>query len=266
VDERFLYKPLRDIFEKYSTNQYTDDGYYYWYVDGAKVLHWSQGDNYDSETYDYTTDATLAFKYSVDTKAVVNYVICRCGTDPAGNAITPKPVIDESSKSKYGTKFHLYVDRATYCQELNRADVNKSYSNETALNTTYPDFSSSFTTTWTFAGTTQVIEGITCTNGSAVVIPSGTQSTQEDKYTAIIRAHIEAFVTKEAQAYIDLRENGLNKVDLTFKVGEKVWGMGSRITMNLPMLDSSNISMRVKQIQESTTTTTYSLEEEITPI
>jgi len=264
VDERFLYKPLRDIFEKYSTNRYTDDGYYYWYVDGNKVLHWKRGDNYDSETYDYTTDPTLSFKYSVDSSKVINYVICRCGTDPAGNAITPKPEIDESSKSKYGTKFHLYIDRVTYAQEINREDVNKSYSNETAVNTTYPDFSSvAFETTWKFAGATTMIEGITCTNKSAVTIPSGTQSVQEEKYTAILRAHVEAFVTQEARALIDLRKTGLNKVDLTFKVGEKVWGLGSRITMNLPMLDSTNISMRVKQIQESSTTTTYSLEEEV---
>jgi len=271
VEERFLYKPLRDIFEKYSTNSYTDDGYYYWYVNVDKELVWKRGDDYDSETYNYNTDSTLSFKYSVDSSKIINYVICKCGVDPAGSAIASKPVIDEESKSKYGVKFHLYVDRVTYIQELNTRDLNKAYNNAEDNTKQYPDFTSNFELAWKYyidgSGTaTEVVEGITCTDGSYVTIPAGTQADQEEKYIAILRKHGVNFIRAEAWSLIKLREFGLNKADLVFKSGEKTWGIGSKINMTLPMLSSTALTMRIKQIQFSETTDTYSLEQEATTV
>lgn len=267
LPERFLYKPLREVFEKYSTNEYTKDGFYYWYVTPQRTLVWRRGDDFDSETYNYNTQPVRKIKYSLDTNHIINFVICKFGRDPLGRPISGRPVIDEASKARYGTKFFYYTRRATYAEELNAMDLNKAYGNAQDLNTKFPDFStSSFETAWKFNGGGQsevIIEGITCTDGQEVTIPSGAQSQQERKYVAILRQHVANFIRSEAWSLIQLRQFGANKIDLTFRLGTQTWGIGSLISTNIPLISNTPMSMRVKEIQYSETTVTYSLEEEV---
>jgi hypothetical protein len=266
LPERFLYKPLREIFEKYSTNEYTRDGFYYWYVTPERTLVWKRGDTFSSDSYNYVTMPTLNFKYSLDTSKVVNFVVCKFGRDPLGRAISGKPVIDEASKAKHGTKFFYYTRRATYAEEINSMDLNKAYGNAQNINTKFPDFSTQFETSWAFHGggeSVVVIEGVTCTDGQPVTIPSGTQSDREKTYVAILRQHVANFIRAEGMALIQLRQFGQNKVELAFKLGEKTWGIGTIVSLNLPMLSSSIINMRVREVQYSEETVTYYLEEEI---
>ena len=56
---------------------------------------------------------------------------------------------------------------------------------------------------------------------------------------------------------------GKLKMDVTYRVGTKAYGLGDLIACTVPKIRTLPINMRVKEIQYSTTTDKYTLEEDI---
>lgn len=252
ITEKFYYKPLRDILEKYSQRQNTDDGTYYWYVNKDNELIWKPQNSATEHTFDLTTDVYRELKTDKDFSSIVNFVIIKGGLDPAGKPIQTKE-IDFASRNKHGPKFKVLVPQTINAQSLNQADVLKSNGGDTNVTSKYPSYP--FTTSWK-SSTTETVETVSMVEGSAVTVNSDKQ------YVGVLRAHVLAQMKKEARAYIDAYKFGKLKVDIEFVPGQVSWGLGDNIVANIPNIGGSKI-LRVKQIQHTTSSDTYSLEEDV---
>jgi len=258
VQEQWYHWTLLKILDQYSSNEYTGDGNYYWYVDNDNRLVWRQRDSTTLYTFDSSVDAYLDLKSSKDKSGIKNYIIAKGGFDPAGTPIQTY-YQDAANIAKNGKKYHLLIGKNGNGGAINKADLEDSWGPNNYTDK-YPDFSVDFTTTWQ-SSITDNIEGISMVEGQKVTILSS-EINKEEKYRAILRAHVKGLLKKEAKMFVDNRRNGINKIDLTFKAGTKSWGLGDRIAVTAPNVFTDKKTMRVMEIQYSTNTDTFSLEED----
>lgn len=259
VGEKFFYKPLKDILEKYSTNDRTEDGNYFWYINKDNELLWFQQDSVPLYTFDSSIDAHKSIKVKKDIKGVRNYIIAKAGYDPAGNQIMTK-FIDWSSVGRHGMKYYFLTTTNTLAQEL-RTEDNEGV--QTAI-TGYPDSmsASAFTTKWRATVDATVGAGTTMTDGEFVTVNQGSLDNNKKDYTAVIRTETKARAEKEGQAYADAHKYGKLVVDLEFSAGIKPWSLGDRVNCSIPELSQVDKEMRVIDIQYGNDTDIYSLEED----
>jgi len=258
IGERFFYKPLKTIIEKYSTNDRTEDGNYFWYINNNNELVWFQQDSTTLHTFDSSIDAHKTIKISKDVKGIRNYVIMRGGTDPAGNQIMDKRV-DWASVGKNGMKYYMLVSENNNAKELTRLDIGGGDTNTSS----YPAITASaFTTVWLATVTATVGSGTNMTAGYPVTINQGSESANKEDYTAVIRREVKSRLQKEAKTFLDLHKYGKLKTDIEFTAGSKTWGLGDRVTVTIPKLSQIDKLMRVVDIQYTDDIDTYSLEED----
>lgn len=106
------YTPAFVILEKLCSNEYTDDGQYYWYLSkgttGKRQLSIRPKDDTISGTIDETLPIqSISIEKGKD--AVKNYVIYNVGTDLYGNTVEDF-IFDASSIGKYGWKTDFIID------------------------------------------------------------------------------------------------------------------------------------------------------------
>lgn len=262
MGEPYYYKPLRQIFEKYSTKNATGDQVnYYYYVNTSNKLVWLPRTSTVSSSFDTAVDPYKEFKTSKDTKDVKNFVIIKGGTDPAGKPIQTF-YQDAGSTAKHGFKFQFLVGKNVVAKELLDQDMLSSWGADyKTQNVSYPNLATSFTTTWVSSVTTTV-EGVTMNAGSTVTINLGSEADNKDAYTAVMREHVKGVLKKEAQQYVDGVKYGKLKADLELQVGQVNWVLGDNIELTAPVLASTPKKMRVTEIQYGTSTDLYSLEED----
>lgn len=262
VNEKFFYKPIWQIVEKYSTKQATGDiGPYKWFVNNANEFVWV-GPNYGtSYTFNTTTDLFTDLKTARDIKEVRNYFILKGGRDPADKPIQI-PYANWVSVAKHGIRYYYYVESTVNAESLNKADLNKSYGTDVSKQVTkFPTFP--FTTSWVSA-TTETVESITMTNGSPVTIPdSGNATTNQQRYTAVLRAHVKAYLKQVGQRLSEMLGLGKLKIDIEVPVGTYSWQIGDRISVTIPELNYTNKELKVCEIELKSDFDTYSLEEVI---
>jgi len=260
--EKFFNKPLRQIVEKYSRAQYTNNGNFYWYVDENNVFVWRrETDSTNGLTYNYNTDATQAFKSAKDLKGVRNFFILKGGLDPAGNSIQTK-FTDYSSVAKHGMKYQFVISEVNSAKNLIDQDIKNTYGTEAPIDS-YPVItSSSFSTIWV-SNYTYTVDGVSVTEGNVVTINKGSESANRSAYVAVIRQETILRLKDEGQTAASLLSNGKLKVDLTFPAGAKNWILGNNISCTIPKIAAGTKVLRVREIQNSTTTDVYSLEEDI---
>lgn len=269
VTERFFNVPIKKVLEQYSTASATGDGNYYWYVTNDNKLRWFQQDDPSSNTYtfDNTTDEHRSLKIGKDTSDVRNYVILKGGYDPAGKQIQTR-YVDESSVAKHGQKFKLLISKNTTGQQLVDSDRKRDYGDLAAnQTTTYPDITSSaYTTTWAWPGASGVtIKGTTIevTKDALITINEGSESANKSAYTKVLREVVKLRLESEGENFVKLFKGGKLKVDLEFRAGTKSWVLGDKITCSISNLSGEPKVLRVTEIQYSTTSDIYSLEEDV---
>lgn len=235
VTERFFNRPLSYILEKYVTKEATGDGRYYWFVNKDNELTWDkQLDDTNGRSFDQGVDEHQAIKISKDINDVKNFVIIKGGLDPKGNPVQDR-YADYSSIAKHGFRYYIFTFEAKTGQSDLDVDQ-KANSVESMEDATYP-----LTPTWDST--------VTATSFNDYV----------DKY----RVYFKAFLRGEGKKYVDLRSSGKLKVDVTFQAGDKNWGLGDVVPVNIPSLsDNTGKLLRVDEIQYSTTTDTYTLIED----
>lgn len=254
INERFFNRPLRAILEKYSKQQNTEDGFYYWYINRHNKLVWRPQSSATSYDFNLITTPFVEFKYEKDMSNIVNFVIVKGGLDPAGKPIQDR-FIDHASANKRGRKFMPIVAQTVNAQSLNQEDVLKSNDGDANVTSRYPE-SYPFTTTWR-SSLTAVVEGVNMVKGQTVTVNSDKQ------YVGVMRAHVRRMLVDEGKSYVANNKYGRLKVDLEFKPGQIVWGLGDNISMTIPAVDIGSKVLRVTDIQHSTNGDTYSLEEDI---
>jgi hypothetical protein len=262
VGKKYFNVRLLDILEKNSVPQKTTDGFYFWYVDKDNKLQWRHQDSYSSDGFDYTTTPCKSIKISKDVKDIKNYLVMKGGIDPAGKQIQRK-VYDPVSVAKHGQKFYVITSESNNAQELNKQDLDLSYGNS-YVNTKYPTFP--FTTVWkstidvTLSGD---FGTVTMISGSSVTINQGSQASNEKAYVAAVRSEVLNRLYIEGNQFIDAYAYGKYKIDLEFLPGTTAWGLGTRISANIPEMDVSAKTMRVYEILYGEDNDIYSLEEDV---
>lgn len=251
INERVFYKPYRQLIEKYSTNQFTEDGNYFWYVNKDNELIWDKRTTSVDHTFVAQTDAHETLKIGKDTKDVKNFVIIKGGLDPKGRQIQTRAQ-DFSSSARHGIRFKMLVDENKYAKEVNVRDMTKAGGNEEdgTLPSSISGFSYPFETTFIDPAT-----------GSLAIV------TDDDDYVDALRRHVKNYLELIAREYIENNKYGKLQVDITFKAGTKDWGLGDLVSTDIPNLlnsaEQGTKLMRVSAINYTTTTDRYSLVEDI---
>jgi hypothetical protein len=260
VTEKWFNWPLKKILEQYSTDKYTGDGQYYWYITKENKLRWysrfdaafNQGKEFDSSIDEY-----ISIKDGKDISNVKNHIINKGGTTPSGNPIRFIKQ-DYASINKHGRKFFINVSKATNAETINAQDMKESwgdlYDATKRFPNTYP-----FTTTWV-SNLTATINGINMVKGSVVVIPSS--GTSDADYNAVLRTNVRSLLEDECDEILTNTKYGRLKIDITFKAGSKGWELGETIGVVSPKTFDGRKTLRIVEIQYSTTTDMFSLEED----
>jgi hypothetical protein len=261
VSEKFFNKPLRKVVEKYSTSQKTENGSFFWYVDNNNYFVWRPQNTSSEYSFDYNTDECKRIKLSKDVKGVKNYIIIRGGFTPNGTGIQTRYVA-QSSVSKHGQKFYFFVSEKNLAQNLVKDDIIKSYGN-VEQSTSYPDLSTSFTTSWVAFDSYNVKNtSISTTEGSPVTINEGSEEANQKAYNELLKIEITKRIYEEAFKFAENNQFGKLLVELQFRAGTKEWQLGDRVNCTLPQLSSDIKQLRVKEIQKSTKSDIYTLEED----
>lgn len=123
ITDKVFNKTLNYALEKYSTNEYTEDGNYYYYVDKDNYLVWGPRDGNISNSFDESTDIHKSIKISKDIKDVKNYIIVKGGYDSNRNSIQAY-VPDYASIAKNGFKYYIFTDETRKAEDNLNADLN----------------------------------------------------------------------------------------------------------------------------------------------
>jgi len=248
---------LNKILEQYSSDKYTDDDQYYWYITKENKLRWySKFDsNFDrGKTFDLTSDSCLSFKSSKDISEVKNHIINKGGTTPSGN---PVQYIyqDYSSINKHGRKYYFNISTDARVGTIIAEDMKKSWGDLWVATKKYPQ-SYSFTTTW-LSSITATVEGVSMVKGSTVTVAS------DKEYNAVVREHVRQLLKEECISIINKTKYGKLKLDISFRAGEKDWILGETVEVTAAKTFDDKKVFRIVEIQYSTTTDMFSLEEDI---
>lgn len=240
-DSRYFNKPLRNVIEKYSTNQETEDSDYYWYVDNQNRFVWRREANDIDFTFNSTTDTFKTLKIGKDIKDVKNFIILKGGLDPEGNQIQTR-YVNWSSVNKNGTKFLFHVSKTNDAQNFIQQDLRESYGDNIDDNS-YPTFP--FTSTWISAAT-----------GATV------SAANKSEYVQIMRANIKAALADEGKKLADKLANGKLEISIEFAAGTKGWGLGTNINCTIPKISDVAKTMRATNIQYTSISDMFSLKED----
>lgn len=249
LKKRYFYVPLSKVIEEMLSDKYTEDGTYMWWVDNENKFQVRSNAGGDAYSYNIETDTdTINYKDGKDIKDVKNFIILKGGTDPSGKQLQVV-LRDYSSISKHGMRYYYAVSQNTYAENLNKLDVGKE--STTRYPTTYP-----FTTNWK-ASYTGTVEGVSVVEGNTIEV------TSDLEYKEVLREEALTQLKAEAQQIIDGTKFGKLKVDITVRAGSKDWLLGDRITCTIPKISDLPKVLRVREIQYTSDTDTYSLEEDI---
>lgn len=263
--EKYFNKPYLQLIEKVSTAQFTGDGSYFYYITPQNTLRWFSGSGTTTREVDLRTFSVAKYKYGIDKSKIINFVVCKGGILPDGSPVSTYKV-DQASYGKNGQKPYFLVSKTNNARELTRADFIKSWGN-TAQATNYPDLTSAFTTSWT-ASFDAILSGgygsVTFVKGSPVIINTGSESNNKKAYNEAVKAEVIYRLKQEAEFLIFITGAGLLKLDLHFKPFDGInWGLGDQVNVTLPeVAGTSPITLRVVDIQYSTTEDVYSLEQD----
>ena len=271
VDKKWFYKPIRSLVEEYSQNDKTKDGNYYWYINNDNEFIWRKETNVSSGTFDFATDACKKMKISKDIKGIRNYFILKGGMDPENHQITT-PYVNWTSVATNGRKFMIVADAETQntAKEMIDQDLSKSYSitDKQALSERYPseiEAGTSFVTSWRATSTfTTKKYGISVTSGLSVTINEGTAAKNKEAYVEVIRGEVKNRLKSRGADISDNLQYGKLKVDLEYEPGHKTWGLGDLIICNIGTINANvDTPMRVQEIQYTSNSDVYSLQEDI---
>jgi len=263
VSEKFFNKPLKDIIEKYSVSDETNNGDFYWYVDNNNTLVWRPKGTAQDYTFNTTTEAHKALKIRKDVKGVKNFIILKGGSGPSGRQIQTR-YVEWTSVAKHGMKYYFLVSEINSAKNLVGIDITRDYGPDNT-DIAFPNITdSAYTTAWysLYEYTTKEFN-ITATVGNQVIIDEGSENDNKLAYEEIIRAETINRLLSEGKQYADANKNGKLKVDITFSAGTKDWIIGSNILCTIPKVSDKDKKMRVVDIQFTNTTDTFTLEEDI---
>lgn len=220
------------IIAKYLTPQYTGDGQYYWYVNTSNELVIRAYNDFTTGTITEGTDIVNA-KYSYDNR-IYNFVVVKCGFDPANRPITSRAV-DYSSIAKHGMKYYILVDN-TIAETLLSQD---------GLTTGNP-YPASYLHTCSWKDE----------SGNIV------QASSDSDYRAKFRAQVKVVGAKYGSDFIEINSGLLKKFSIVLL---PTFGYlpGQVYKVTAPSYNINNKNMRITDVQYSNVNTVLTLKEDL---
>lgn len=262
--ERFFNKPLKKIIQKYSEDPETNNGSFLWYVDKDNTLVWRQKTSVITHDFNVNTDDFVEYEHGKDISGVRNFIVLKGGLDPAGRQITTR-YIDWSSVAKHGSKYQFIISETNAGKNLVDLDLVKSYGTDN-VSETYPDeFSNSlsFTTAWKSKYTYTTKQYSISVDKDYITINEGSDAANKKAYAEIIRTETKKRLVDEGTTFTATTAFGKLKMDVGFMAGSKSWILGENISVTNPKIASLPKTLRVSEVQYSSTVDTYSLEEDV---
>lgn len=235
-----FYKAMNLLFERYSSNEYTEDGNYYYYLDENNDMVWEKMVDTSEGTLNETDCQNVSF--SNDSGEVYNTFIVYCGTDPKGIGISV-PYFDSESQAKHGAKWKPITTTndiaSTIMQNEIDSDANLGTSTAVFDPTTNGWFPTSYDYTTTF----------------------GETATSDASYTEIIRERAKVLGKARVKEIMDgIRDTRIKaKCALPFTNN---YGIGQVLTCNFPTYGIVGTNLRVKDIQFTDFSTILHLEQD----
>ncbi|WP_298753004.1 hypothetical protein [uncultured Arcobacter sp.] len=108
-------KPMKIIFERYSSDEYTKDGNYYYYINNNNEMIWKKKINTNDFILEETDTQSIKLTNKKDN--IINSLRIHCGTD-ANNVGIRVSTYDQASRSKYGAKWKFVDSTSAIAQNL----------------------------------------------------------------------------------------------------------------------------------------------------
>lgn len=141
-----FYKPMFQLFEKYSSNQYTEDGQYYYYVNDDNELVWDKKKSTSDGTL--TEDECEVVNINDNSDTVINSIVINCGRAPDGSPVRAY-YYDHSSRAKNGAKWKYMTMQNNTVNDLINAEKTENGIGFDVAKYNYPQGSEyPFTTRW----------------------------------------------------------------------------------------------------------------------
>lgn len=265
VGKRYFYKTLLSMIEELSEDKYTGDGRYFWYVNNDNEFIWKKDTAYGEGSFNSGTTPYREMGTKIDTSKVINYIITKGGILPDGRQVQDY-VPDFASIASKGYKYHIETGESNTVQELVKSDQDSD-----GVETTdgYPDLVTSFTTDWTWTGTTVTIDTVVCTQDSKVTINLGSETANKRAYNNILRAQVITLIRKKARDILEVRSKGKFILELETLPGQETWGLGDRISCVVPEIFYNSTTnstatklLRIQEYQLTTDGEIFELEED----
>lgn len=253
IEERFYYKPYRQLIEKYSSSNYTEDGRYYWYINRNNELIWRKEENKSSYDFNYETNTDFfSYEVSKDTKDIINSVIIKGGISPRGKSVSKK-VDNYSSQSKHGQRTKYVVEDRNFIGFVNEQDILNLGGDPS--DGTLPSSIAGFS--------------YPSTNFTWLRYTEFTSITSDKDYDNKLRDYVqESFLAKTGNEIIRFNANGKLNITIGFQAGRVFWGLGDVISVTAPNISGEEgvtvtKNLRVKEIRYVDSSEFYVLEEDI---
>lgn len=249
IYEKWYNKSLLELLEKYSSNEYTQDGSYYWYITADNQFVWKRREDLNIDTFNPSIDSHRGYKTKKDIKEVKNWVIVKGGNDPKGNPIQVR-VDNPASRAKHGFKPYIITEYTSYAN--NKMEQDKS---SFADNSRYPS-SYPYVTKWT-ATQNDTSETPHLTAGSTVSVAN------DAEYNSVIRRETKNFLRRQGQSFINARKNGKFILEINVKPGDYNWSLGDVINVTFHREGLVSKPMRVEEIMYGVVEDSFTLVETV---
>ncbi len=230
-----FYKPMNVVFERYSSNEYTQDGNYFYYINLANELVWAQMSAVSVDTIEETD----CQKISIGSKGdqIVNSLVVYCGQDAYSNGIRAY-AFDWGSRGKNGAKWKPMTSTNDIATTLMDEEKRTNASDFDDDSSWFPKSSSyPYTTSW----------GVSCAD--------------DDEYNAAIRAESKNRGLTRGQAYLNGRKDEVLSLKVTLPF-TKSFSLGTVVTCNFPTYNLIGRGVRIHGIDYDSYSTTLILKED----
>ena len=215
-----FYKPMNLLFERYSSNEYTKDGTYYYYIDDNNKVRWGKKELVSSGTIEETTAESV--KINDNNDLIINSVVINCGRSPNNKTIRTY-YFDYASRAKDGAKWKYMSSTNTISEDALLTERNENPSSFTSTSGRFP---STYPYTTTF--------GETCAN--------------DGEFEEVMVEHIKNTGLTRAKAYVQ----GINqsRINVTIQYPfTKDYQIAESYVCNLPSYGVEGQLLRCIDIQ-----------------
>lgn len=233
----YFNKSLNKILERFLNEDYTGDGRYFWYINTQNELVIRKRMTVITGNITEGTDAIVSMQIDNDTSDIRNFIVVKCGNDPAGHPITTS-YRDNVSMAQYGMRYWLLktADAGDLLEQCKNSTA--SWSSTSMYPPAYP-----FTCPW------KDINNATVTASS------------DSDFVAKFRTQVKVLGENNGKQFAASHNKGYKRIVLELPPTLN-WKIGDIINCTIPSYNLTNFRIRVYEIEYNNNSTILTLKEE----